>query len=172
MKFLFKYNVVTITIGRAPMVFKIIRHHLIGYVPRAPYPITNRPEMPAPISLGKTGKLLLQSTGGPTLETFDKITQLLRRTILYMYVDMVLAYHSFKNMDILGITNLLDKVTAPDLNRSIENRIAVLGHPYYVGGQTRYRMARTPVYIAHAANIEKCVATESLALKCIVSTNE
>jgi hypothetical protein len=34
------------------------------------------------------------------------------------------------------------------------------------------RMARKPLLVSHGPKIEKCVATQSLALKCIVSTND
>jgi len=85
---------------------------------------------------------------------------------------MVLAYHSFKNPNILGIAYLFDKVPAPDLDIALENMVTIFRDPDYMSRQPGYCMAGPSLLVCHTSNIEKCVATESLALKCIVSTND
>ena len=101
MKFLFQNNLIIIHIGRIAMVLKVILDHLVGDVARAPYPISDGPKVPAPVSLGKFGEFLLKPAGGPSFKTFHQIAQLLGRPVLDMYVHMVLAYHSLKDTDIL-----------------------------------------------------------------------
>ena len=153
------------------MVLKVILDHLVRDIARAPYPISNGPKVAAPVLLGKRRKFLLKAARGPALEAFHKIAQLLRGTVLDMYVHVVLAYHALKDPYIFRITDLFDKVSAPDLDIAFENMEPVFGNPYYMGGQPRYRMARPSLIVSHITNIGKCVATQSLALKCIVSTN-
>jgi len=70
------------------------------------------------------------------------------------------------------ITDLPDKVTAPDLDIALENMITIFRDPRDMGGQPGYRVARPSLLVSHSTNTEICVATESLALKCIVSTND
>jgi hypothetical protein len=154
------------------MVLKVILDHLVRDIPRAPYPISNGPKVPAPVFLGKCREFFLKTARGPALEAFHKIAHLLGGTILDMYVHVVLAYHTLKDTDIFRITDLLDKITAPDLHIPLENVVPIFGDPYYMGGQPRYRMAGPSLIVSHITNIGKCVATESLALKCIVSTND
>jgi hypothetical protein len=128
--------------------------------------------MPPPVLFGKLREFLLKTARRSSREAFHKVANLLRLTVLDMHVYMVLAYHTHKDTYIFRVTDLLDKVTAPDLDISLKNVVSVFRDPYYVGGQPRYRMARPSLLISHITNIEKCVATESLALKCIVSTND
>jgi len=70
------------------------------------------------------------------------------------------------------ITELLDKVTAPDLDIALENMITIFHDPHDMGGLPGYRVARPSLLVSHSTNMEKCVATESLPLMCIVSTND
>lgn len=172
MKFLFKYNIIIVHIGRIPMMFEIFIDHLVGDIARAPYSIAYRPKVTAPVFLAKGGEFLLKATGRPSLKPFHKVAQLLRRTVPDMYVDMVLTYGSLKDAHVLRITDLLDKVAAPDLHIALENVVSIFRDPYDMRRQPRYGMARSPLFVSHSPNIEKCVATESLALKCIVSTND
>lgn len=154
------------------MVLKVILDHLVGDISRAPYSIPNGPKVPTPVLLGKNREFLLKTARRPSLEAFHKVAHLLRGTVLDMYVHMVLAYNAFKDPYIFRITNLLDKISAPNLNITLEHVVPVFSNPHYMGGQPRYRMAGPSLLISHITNIEKCVATESLALKCIVSTND
>lgn len=172
MKFLFQNNIVIVHVGRIAMMFKVILDHLICDVARAPYPITYGPKVAAPVFLGKDREFLLKTARCPPLETLHKVTHSLGRSVLNMYVHMIFAYNTFKDPNILRITNLLDKFTAPDLDITLENLITIFRDPYNMNRQPRYRMSRPSLLIYHSTNIEKCVATESLALKCIVSTND
>ena len=171
MKFLFQNNIVIVHVGRIPMMFKVVLDHFVGDVARAPCPISNGPKMAAPVFLGKSREFLLQTTRCPSLETLHKIAQLLRRTVFDVYVNMVLAYDTLKDPYIFRITDLIDKVTAPDLDIALENMVTIFRDPYDMGGQPGYRVTGPSLLVSHSTNIEKCVATESLALKCIVSTN-
>lgn len=154
------------------MMLKVILDHLVGDIARAPYSVTNGPKVPAPVLLGKHREFLLKSARRPSLEAFHQVAHLLGRTVLDMYMYMILTYNALKNPYIFRITDLLDKISAPDLDIPLENVVSIFGDPNYVGGQPRYRMARPSLLISHITNIEKYVATESLALKCIVSTND
>ncbi len=172
MEFLFKYNFIIVHIGRVTMMFEIVLDHLIRNISRTPCAISYGPKMATPISLGKGREFFLQSTGSPSFEPFYKIADLLGGTVLDMHVHMVPAYHSLKNSNIFRITYLLDQITAPHLYIPLKYRISIFCDPHYMDRQPRYRMTRSPLFISHSTNIEKCVATESLALKCIVSTND
>lgn len=165
MKFLFKYNVVIVHIGRIAMVPKVVLDHLVGDVPCTPYTISNGPKVVAPIFLAKGREPLLKTARCPCLEALYKVAYFLRGTVLDMYVHVVLAYHAFKDTHILGITDLLDKVSAPDLDIALENMETIFGDPNYMRRQPRYRMTGLSLLFSHITNIEKCVATESLALK-------
>lgn len=109
--------------------------------------------------------------GTPALETFHQIAQLPGRAVLDMYEHMVLAYHSLKDPYILRITDLLDKVPAPDLHILLQDVVTIFSGPHDMGCQPRYGMDRPPLLFSYKTNIRKCVATKSLALKCIVLTN-
>ncbi len=172
MEFLFQNNIVIVQVGRIAMVFKIILHHLVRDIARTPNTVPDVPKVTAPVSFAQFGKFFLKTTGGLALETFYNIAQLLRRTVFNMYVHMDLAYRSLKDTNIFRITNLLDKIATPYLDIAHQNMETIFRDQDYVRRQPRYRMARTPLFISHTTNIEKCVATESLALKCIVSTND
>ncbi len=172
MKFLFQNNIIIIHIGRITMMLKVFLHHLVGNIARAPYSISNGPKVTAPVLLGKLREFLLKTARRPSLEAFHQVTHLLRGMVLDMYVHMVLAYDTHKHPYIFRITVLLDKITASGLDIALENLVSIFGDPYYVGGHPRYRVVRPSLIISHITNIEKCVATESLALKWIVLNND
>ncbi len=172
MKFLFQYNFIVVHFGRFAMVLKVILDHLVGDVSSAPCPVANGPKMPTPVSLGKFREFLLEPAGTPAFEAFHQIAQLLGRTVLDMYVHVVLAYHSLKDSDILRITDLFDKVPTPNLYIPFQDVVPVFGDPHYMGRQPRYRVSGPSLLFSLKTNIGKCVATKSLALKCIVLTND
>ena len=165
MKFLFQNNSISINVARLAVVLKVFLHHFIRYVAGAPNAITNCPKVPAPISLRKFWVFFLQPAGRSTLQAFNYIANVQRWPVFYMDMHMVFAHHTTKYLDILRITNLLDKLTASLLNITLQNFIPIFCNPNYVGRKPRYRVATYSLLFTHNVKLAICVATESLALK-------
>jgi len=165
MKFLFKHNIIAIIVRRTSMVLQVFLNHFIGYIPSAPNPIAYRPKMPAPVPLAYLRKFLLKPARCPSFQTLYDSADALRRRILYVDMNMILTYHSLQYSYILRITYLLYQVTATYLYIAFKNMITILRYPYYMSRQPRYCMTASPLRLAHLANVQRCVATESLALK-------
>ena len=89
-----------------------------------------------------------------------------------MDVHVIFAYYSFQYFYIFRLTNLSHQIPASLLNVPFQNRISIFRNPNYVHCQPRYRMTIVPWTLAHLPNLQKCVATKVLHLKCIVSTND
>ena len=165
MKFLLQNDVIIIDVARLAVVFKVFLHHFISYVARTPNTITNCPKVPTPISLRKFWVFFLQPAGRSPLQAFNNIAYVQRWPIFNMDMHMILAHNTFKYLDILRITNLLDKVTASLLNISFQNFIPIFCNPNYVGCKPRYRVDTDSLFFTHKVKLAICVATESLALK-------
>jgi hypothetical protein len=165
MKFLLQNDSIGLNVARLPMMLKVFLYHFISYVASAPNTVTNCPKMPTPIPFRKLRILLLQSSGGSPLQTFNNITYIMRWTIFDMDMHMVLANHSFKDLYILRITNLLNQFTTSLLNIPFQNLIPIFCNPNYVGRKPTHRMATNAKLFTHQVKLPICVATESLALK-------
>ena len=165
MKFLLQNNCIGINVARLTVVFKVFLDHLIRYVSRTPNTIPNRPEVTAPISLRKLWVLFLKPAGSTPLQPLDNVTNVQRGPILNVYMHMVFADNTFKYLDVLRVTNLLDKLTAPLLDIPFQNFIPIFCNPDYVGRKPRYRVATDSLFFTHKVKLAICVATESLALK-------
>lgn len=165
MKFLFQnYIVVTIFISWISMVFKIILNNFICYVSCTPTRIPYCPKMTSPITFTQFWIFFLKSSSLSSFKTFYYRTNVLGWSIFYMDMYMVFAYYSFKNSNILRITNLFYQISTSYLNVTFENMITIFRNPNYMHGQPRNRMTHWPLFF-HNSKIQKWVATESLALK-------
>ncbi len=164
MKFLLQnYNIV-IRIRWIAMMFKIFLYHLICYISCTPYSISYRPKMPTPISFTKLWKFFLKASGCATLQPFNYITNILRRTIFYMDMHVVFTYYTFKYSNIFNIAYLLYQIPTSYLNVTIKDFITILRYPNNMGGKYRNRMSFSPLFF-YKTKLINCVATESLALK-------
>ena len=172
MKFLFNYKIIVRLVTWFPVVFKILFHHLICYISCAPCSITDRPEVPTPISFLKCWKFFLKPTRTSAFQSLYKLTDRFGRWIFNMDVDMILAHHTFQYLHILRFTYLPNQISASLQYIALKNRISIFCNPNYVYGQPGNGMATVLWTLAHLPNLQKCVATKVLHLKCIVSTND
>ena len=172
MKFLFNYKIIVREVIRLAVVFKILFHHLICYISSTPHSISNSPKVSSPVSLLKIGKFFLQPSRTSSFQSLHKITNRFRGWIFNMDVNMIFAYYSFQYFYIFRLTNLSHQIPASLLNVPFQNRISIFRNPNYVHCQPRYCMTIVPWTLAHLPNLQKCVATKVLHLKCIVSTND
>ena len=124
---------------------QVFLHRLLRDVARAPRPVAYRPEVPAPVPLRERRVLLLEPAAGAPLHPPDQVGQRLRRRILDMHVDVVLAHHAFEHPHILGVADLREQVAAPHLNVSDQHVVAVLRHPHDVRRQPRRSVPAVPV---------------------------
>ena len=164
MKFLLQNNVISVCIRWFAMMFEIFFHHLIRNISRAPYSISYCPKMSAPISLPKFWKFFLQSPRCSSFQPLYQITHRFARRIFYMDMYMVFADYSFQYSNIFRIADLFYQITTSSLYFPLKNMVSVFCNPNYVCGQSGDTVTAIPLF-AHPVNLQKCVATESLALK-------
>ena len=164
MEFLLQNNIIIVKVRRVSVMLKVFLNHFVCNIPSTPNSISNSPKMSTPISFAKTGVLFLKTPRCSTLQSLNKITNALRRAILNMDVNMVFTDNTFKNSHIFSITNLLNQISAPNLNISLENLKTIFCDPNYMCGQNRYSVPHSSL-LFHPPKLRNCVATESLALK-------
>ena len=169
---LFQYNCVCINVRWPFVMFKIFLNHLICYISGAPNSVTNSPKMSTPILFTDMRKFFLDTSRGSSFQSLYNITHTFARWIFDMKMNMICAYNSRQYCNIFCFTYLFYQRPTSYFNFSLQHFKSVLRHPYYVTAKTRYSMTAIPLFILHRTNIQKCVATESLALKRIVFTNE
>ena len=172
MKFLLQYDIIVVQIGRVSMMLQILLNHFICYISSTPYTIPNCPKMSAPISFSKFRKFFLEPPGCSSFQSLNKITNALGRSIFNMDVNMVFTNYPFKDTNILTVTNLFYQFPTPNLQIAFKNLKTILCNPDNMRCQPRYCVPPTPLSFFHRSKLRKWVATESLALKCIVSTND
>ena len=131
------------------MMLKILLHRFFCDVARAPRTVPDGPEVSAPIPLAQRGKLLLEHPRCPSLEAFDQIRECLRRRILDVHVDMILAHHALEDADIFSITNLYQQISTANLEVALQDVVAVLRTPYDMRRQSRDGVPTMPI-IFHA----------------------
>ena len=165
MKFLFKYNIVSVYVARFSVMLKVLFYHLIRYIPCAPYTITYSPKMSPPITLRQIGIFFLKSSRCATFQSLYNITHRFNWRILYVDMDMVSTNYSFQNSNIFRIAYLFYQLSASFLYIALKNMISILSNPYNMYCQPRYAVAPLSLAFAHLSKVQKCVATESLALK-------
>jgi len=149
---------------------QILLHRFIGDISGTPRSVTDGPKVPSPIFLAQGWVFLLQQPRGSAFHSLYQVRQRLRWSILNMHVHVVFAYHSLENSHVFGVAYLDQQLSTSQLDVPLQHRVAVLCHPYQVGCKSRYRVPAVSVF-PHRATRLSCVATESLALKCIVSTS-
>ena len=165
MKFLFQNNIISINVTRLSVMFKVLFYHLICYIARAPYTVTYRPKMLAPITFRQIWIFLLQSSRCSTLQPFYNITNRLRRRIFNMDVDVIFTNYSIQDSNIFRITYLFYQFSTSFLYITLQNMVSIFRNPYNVGRQARYAVTPMSLTFAHLTKVLNCVATESLALK-------
>jgi len=69
-----------------------------------------------------------------------------------MHVNVILAHHPFQYPYIFRIANLYDQFSTSLLNVSLEYRITIFCHPYYVSRENTHRMS-TSSLIFHNASV-------------------
>ena len=91
-----------------------------------------------------------------------------------MHMYMIFTHNTFQNHDVFGFTHLQDQISTPHFNVANQNVIPILRHPHNMRRQSRDTMASgtDSVHKLTVPALCKWVATESLALKCMVSTSE
>ena len=89
---------------------------------------------------------------GLSVSSPTDLTYALVGSILYMYVNMVLAHYTFQNMNILTVAYLNQLFTAAFLDITLQHFIAVLRRPHQVTCQTAYRMSIMTI-VCHATKI-------------------
>ncbi len=89
-------------------------------------------------------------------------------------MHMVFAHNTFQNYNILSFAYLDNQFPTPYFDVPDQDVIPILRHPHDMRGQSRDTMtSRTrSIHSAILHSSYKWVATESLALKCMVSTSE
>ena len=172
MKFLFQYNNFIACVARVTVMFQIFLNHIIRYISSTPNSVTYRPKMSAPVTFRKSWKLFLQSARSSTFQTLDYITDAVAGRIFNMDMHMVFTHNTLQYPYIFRIANLFYQVPATRLDVTLQNMIPVFRNPYNMSGKARNAVRPMTLFIVHELKLRKCVATESLALKRIVSTNE
>jgi len=144
--------------------FKIFFHHLISNISCTPNTITNCPKMSTLIFFSQIREFFLNPSRRSPFQTLNNITNVLRRSILNMNVNIIFTDNSSKNTNVFRVTNLFYQISTPYLNISFKNMITIFCNPNYVRSEPRYSMSHPPL-LFHFIKIQKWVATESLALK-------
>ena len=165
MKFLFYYKIISALVIGFAMMFKIFFYHLVRYISRTPCSISYSPKMPTIISLPKFRIFFLKSARTPTLQSLYQITDRFRRWILYMDVNVIFTDYTLKNFYIFRFTYLTNQISTSFLNITFQNMVAIFCNPNYMHCQPSYSMPSSSLFLTHKVKLQKCVATESLALK-------
>ncbi len=165
MKFLLENNIISFNVRFLVVMFQVFLDHFIGNIACTPNTKSNCPKMPPPISFSNVGIFFLKSPRGSSFQSLNQLAHRLRRGIFYVDVNMILAYDPFQYFNIFRITNLLYQISTTRFNIAFQNMITIFSYPNYMGSKLRNCMISVSLGIFHARNLEKCVATESLALK-------
>ena len=131
---------------------QVVLDHLVTHYSSTPHSVTYRPEVLTPVTLAQIREFLLQMVRCPAFQFLHQQTYALMRRILYVHVDMILAHHSFQNMNILTVAYLNQLFTAAFLDITLQHFIAVLRRPHQVTCNTAYRMTIVSI-ICHATKI-------------------
>lgn len=169
---LFQYNGISINIRWLFVMFKIFLNHLVRYISGTPNTIAYCPKMSSPILFSNMRKLFLNTSRCSPFQSLHNITYTFARRVFNMEMDEIRTYYARQNTNIFCFTNLFYQGSTSDFNFAIQNLKTVFCNPNYMTSNTRNSMTTIPLLILHPTNIQKCVATESLALKRIVSTNK
>jgi hypothetical protein len=156
------------------MTFQILRHHFFSNIPCTPRSVPHCPKVLSPISFLDAWKFLLQQSRCSPFQSFDNIAHIQLWRILDQHMHMVFAHHAFQNHNVLSFAYLDNQFPTSYFDVSNQNMIPILRHPHNMDGQSRNTMtSRTrSIHSAILPSSYTWVATESLALKCMVSTSE
>ena len=165
MEFLFNYKILLTLVIYPAMMLKVFLHHFIRYITCAPCSIAYCPKVTAVIPFSKPWIFFLKSAGTPPLQTLHQIADGFGRRVFYMDVNMVFADNTFQNPNIFRITDLSNQIPTTLLNLPFQNMITIFCNPYYMHTEPSHGMTPTPLFTTHPVKLQKCVATESLALK-------
>lgn len=149
MKFLLKDDVIIIKVAGFAVVLKIFLHHFIRYITSTPHTIANCPKMLSPVPFVQFWKLFLKTARATTFQPLNKIAYRKGGPIFYMNMNMIFANYTFKDSNIIRITDLLHQLTTPHLNISLQNLIAILSNPYDMRRKPRNRMATYSLFFTH-----------------------
>lgn len=86
-----------------------------------------------------------------------------------MHMNVVFTDNTFKNANILAITDLNQQVTTTLLNITNQHGMTIFSSPNQMTGQTAYTM-RLFTIINHSAKIAKFIQTKVAAINCRVLT--
>ena len=104
---------VLVVVGLLFVMIQIRFQHLFRNVTHAPRPVTDAPEVPAPVAALQLGKLLQQQLGTTSFQAPHQVADAKRRRIRYVQMNVVLADDTFENLYILRIARLPQQVAAP-----------------------------------------------------------
>ena len=106
---------------------QILVQDCLGDLAGAPGSVANTPEVPASIALLQRGILLQELAGTTAFETSDDLTDGMLRRIRQMQMHVIAADDALDDAHVEGITDLLDQVSAAQLDLAPEYAISVLG---------------------------------------------
>ncbi len=129
--------------------FDVLIDHLFGDVSRAPCPIANGPEVPAPVALLEVREFILKMMRCSAFEALHDAGYGKTRRIFDVHVDVVAPHGSFENADVFTITHLDEELPASFLHFSREDVVTVLCDPDQMDGQSSDRMATVAIGVVH-----------------------
>ena len=117
------------------MVLQILLNHLIRHVAGTECPIAYSPEMLSPVTFTKLREFLLDFSGASPFHEADHLADREFRGIGDIDMDVVFAYPSPDNLNIIGVTDLTDQLPHPETYLFCQHVIPILRYPYQMDFQ-------------------------------------
>lgn len=108
---------------------KIFLNHFLCHFPCRHTKIPSCPKMSAPISFLHVRKFFEYFLRRSALYPFHDVRRRYIRGCRYQNMDVVLAHHSSQYLNLISLTRLPDEIPYPLRKFSLQQVIAILGHP-------------------------------------------
>jgi len=132
------------------MMLNVLLDQLFCDVPGTPSPITDGPEVIAPVALLECWEFFLEVMRGSSLEGLHHLANTEFWRIFDVQVNVIDAHCSFEDLNVLAVADLDEDVSATLLDVSCEHLITVLRDPNQVHRETRKRVAAMSVRVRHS----------------------